>query len=285
MADRPVVFGENLFSITQFPKHVITAEEEPAGFEAYRVADGRRSALDYATATTADSDWWVKVVCDRVRPADMVALDRGHNLAGKAVALQCSDDDAVWTDVVIVSALQAMPGGTLDAPLVPSSGVWGCRTEEGAWLCRFPYRAAKYWRLLVTAMGAGLKPQIVGLQVGLSYSPDNLPRPASPDGDELVVEETLTAALWAGTGPPGYRRGGSIRVQLTDYFEYELARYQLQGVFGRRRPTWLIHDEGQADRAAQAVRPPGQLGLGAEQGWAYPSGAVAWVEHEPKPEG
>lgn len=275
--DRPVLFGENWFSQAQFPLHTITADEEPAGKEAFRCADGRRSSLDYATATTANDPWWLKAACDRTRAANMVALDRGHNLAGKQIKLEFSDDDfgtiQTAVDVVLPSVTAT---GSLDDAL-------GVRTEEGAWLMRFPTRAAKACRLFVPAMGVGLKPQIVGLWAGLSYSPAHLYRPSAPDTDFLIVEETILSTGWVGRGKPGYRRQGTISLRMQDWFEYELARYHLQFVFGRSRPTWIIHDEDQADRAVLADRPGNtELGLVRERGsnWSYPQGQIAWVERE-----
>lgn len=277
--DRPVLFGDNLFSVAQYPLHVVSADEEPAGHEAFRAADGRRSAQDYAGATTANDPWWIKAVCNRLRGANMVAIDRGSNLFGKQVQLQCSDDDfATSIQTILDVVLPAIPAtGSVDDAL-------GVRTEEGAWLARFPNRSAMAWRLNVPAMGVGLRPQVVGLWVGLSYSPAHLFRPSSPDADFMLVEESTLPSGWVGRSKVANRRQGTIQLRMQDWFEYELSRYHLHAVFGRARPTWIIHDEDQADRAVLADRAGNsELGLVREKGsnWSYPQGSIGWLEREP----
>src|SRR5574342_985447 len=89
---RPVLLADDLFNTRLYTGHVVTANEEPAGYEAYRAQDGRRSELDYAAAATANSDWWLRSVCDRVRAFDYMAIDWNTNLLGRAIKLQCTFD-------------------------------------------------------------------------------------------------------------------------------------------------------------------------------------------------
>jgi hypothetical protein len=281
--DRPVLLADNFFDVGQYPLHVVSADEEPVGFEAALVGDGRRYGADYATATTANDPWWIRSACDRIRSFNMWGLDRGHNLAGKTVKPQISDIgdavDANWTDLI--------PGGVI-IPSVTGTGslddTYGVLTQEGAWLWRHAARSANYVRLYVPALGVGLKPKVVGLWCGLSYSPTHLYRPSNPDQDFFMVEEAVTPTGARGRGRPGRYRQGTIRLKMADYHEYELARYHVQFLFGGGRPTWLVHDEDQADRAVLAERPGnGVLGLAREAGsnWSYPQGDVEWVEREP----
>jgi len=84
-------FGvENVFSVRQFPKHVLTADQEDTGREAFRVADGRRSKLDFWAATTPNAEHSVQA--DGAAAAAILVryfgLDRGHNLDGKNVKLE-----------------------------------------------------------------------------------------------------------------------------------------------------------------------------------------------------
>src|SRR6185503_7462240 len=97
----PVLLAENFFNVVQFPSHVIVAEEELAGHEALMVGNGRRHNLNYWTATTNNSDTWIKVTCDRIRAANCIVIDRGHNLAGKTIRLECSNDDFTTTETPI----------------------------------------------------------------------------------------------------------------------------------------------------------------------------------------
>lgn len=274
--DRPVFFGDNLFSIAQYPNHVISASEEPVGHEAALVANGRRWANDYATATTANNPWYLQSVFDRLRGFNMMAIDKGSNLFGARVQLLLSDDGFVNPPQTVLDlTIPAQTGtGSLD-------DAYGVRTEDGPWLIRFPFRAGSAIRVNVPAMGVGLKPQVVGCWVGLAYSPAHLYRPTDPDNDLFIVEETVLPSGARSRGRSAYPRQGAIRLKMADWFEYETARYHLHYVFGRSRPTWIIHDEDQADRALLADRAGNtELGLAREAGanWIYPQGSVQYVE-------
>lgn len=270
----PVVLVENHLSVVQFPLHTLVGNEEASGREAFRVADGRRSALDFWTTNTTNAEATLTWTMDRVRAWNMVALDRGHNLAGVRVIHEASDDNFATTQTVFDITLPSAtaPGSPDDAR--------GVRTEEGAWLKRFPTRTAKYGRLRIPAMGSGLKPQVVGVWSGLAYVPPELGLPHVPDQDEFTVEEMLAPSGWRGRNLPAVVRAGTIGLKLTSQFEYELARYHLQGHFGRGRPMWIIHDDVQADRAVLAIRPQGRLGFARDPGWFYPNAAIEWLEHE-----
>jgi hypothetical protein len=105
--------------------------------------------------------------------------------------------------VVSITLPAASAPGSLDDTL-------GVRTEEGAWVKRFSLRAAKYWRWYVPAMGVGLKPQVVGLYLGLAFAPNYFNRPLDDDGDVLVVTESQSELGWIGRGPQGRQRQGVI---------------------------------------------------------------------------
>ena len=275
-----VFLADNLLNGRIYPLHSITAEEEPAGFEAWRVASGRREGTSYATASTANSDWWLKVVCDRLRAANVLVLDRGHNLDGKAVKLQWSPDNTVWLDIINLTALPSAPGGTLDA-IYGTAGVWGAVTDEGAWIVRFPVTAAVYWRLLIPAMGAGLTPQIPGLWLGRAYETTALTRPIAEGGHQLVGEMAESAAGWLGFDRRTPRREGTFELELPDVFEYELLRLHLEGLYGHGRPMWIVWDDEQADDALLAILPPGRIGARREPRWFYHKCTVPYIEHEP----
>ena len=274
----PAFLVDNFFIITQYASHVVTAEEEPAGFEAFRAADGRRSSLDYATATTANSDWWLKVDCGVARSATCVALDRGHNLFGKTVRVQWSTDDfAVSVNDLVNGVLPTAVG--VDASLDAALGV---HTEEDAWLKRFASQSARYWRIFVPAMGAGLKPQVVGLWVGLTYEPGFVNFPVQEDQDELVVAQTESEAGWLGRGFATPRRTGTIHLKLTTTAAYDTARTHLQKNFGKGRPMWFVPDDAKTERAVLTIRPREPLGFTRDLGWFYPQASIAWQEHEPE---
>lgn len=267
---------ENLLSVAQFPSHVVAAEEAASGYEAFRVANGRRSGQDYWTPTTSNSDTWLKVTCDQVRAADFVALDRGHNLAGYTVRIDVSDDDFTTYQTAFSGVLPAATApGSLDDAL-------GVRTEEGAWLKRFDLRSGKYWRLFVPAMGSSLKPQVVGLWLGKSWElARGLTLPVVPRGADIVAELIESAAGWQGRGRATPRQAGTLSYRCASEIEGELAEYHLDGQFGLYRPAWLVHDTRRADRARLVIRTQERLGGQYGEDWtdklAY---QVAYVEHE-----
>ncbi|HEX6940890.1 MAG TPA: hypothetical protein VF158_15845, partial [Longimicrobiales bacterium] len=180
MTPRTRILAENLFSPAAYPGHVVTASEEPAGTEAFRAGTGRRHALTNRwTPSTANVEHWIQVTADQVRAADMIAIDRGHNLAGVALQLQISDDDfATWETVLSFAIPSTAAGGaqSLDD---------GALTEEGAYLRRFDLAAASQWRLVIPPMGAGLRPQIVGLYLGLSLELPPLRMPWAEEETDL----------------------------------------------------------------------------------------------------
>lgn len=273
----PVLLAENFLNIRQFASHAIAANEEATGHQVFRVADGRRSGLDYWTPVTANAQATITVQCDRTRVADCFVLDRGHNLAGKEVILECSDDAAFGTGNVQTCFDVFLPSSSATGDIDDALGV---RTDEGAWIKRFSARSALYWRIRIPAMGASLKPQIVGAWVGQSYSPGFLKYPHEPDVDELRVLESETEGGARGSNTPINPRSGSLQVRLTTLLDYEVGRYHLQFLFGARKPTWLVHDEERAERALLAIRVPGRAGLGQTSDYFYPNGNIPWIEYE-----
>ncbi len=265
---QPIFLVENLFSTAQFSQHTVQANEEPTGTEAWRVATGRRSGLDMWTPTTLNADAYLEVQCDRVRGFDMIALDRDHNLEGVTVQLRGSNQSAFTAYETILSI--TLPSTSAPASITDALGVV---TEEGAWVKRFDFRAYRYVRFFVGAMGAGLKPEIVGLWLGLSYRPRPFDFPWTDEADEIVTDEDPVTNV---------RRVGTQGIRLETDAEYELARYHLQSHFGYRRPTWLCPDETRGDRTMLVRRAPASpLRFEYDGQWLWRRGVLQWVEHEP----
>ncbi len=274
---RPIFLVENFYSKLQFPDHTISAEEEATDNEAFRVANGRRSARDKWAPTTLNSASYVDAACDRIRAADCIALDRGHNLAGYDIELRGSNQAAFTTYESVLDL--TLPTYTAPGDIDDALGV---RTEEGAWIKRFDMRAYKYWRLYVDAMGAGLKPNVVGLWLGLSFSPQYLDMPWNEDGADLVVKQAASESGWLGRGVANKVRSGTITLALSSFQEYDTkARYHLQGLYGEGFPMWIVFDEAQADRAVLAELPAGGLHFDLAGGThGYRVGQIAWRERE-----
>lgn len=274
---KPIFCSENFFNTVQFTGHTVSASEEPTGNEAFRVGTARRSSRNYATATTANTAWWVKARCDRVRLADFLALDRGHNLDGKQVILQGSNDNFVTKENIVTATLPSSVYAPSDLRILP-----GTKTEEGAWLFRFDTRAYRDWRLYVPAMGAGLRPRIVGLYVGLSWEPTFLQAlPFSFGGRQLSYTEVESDTAWVGASRAAQRFETTIALQLESWQEYDLARLHVETQIWRHRPTWYVADQARAERAWLARAPRGTYRFEQAKGWGFMQTSFPLVEHEP----
>lgn len=423
----PLLLVENLFSRTQFPLHTVSANEEATNHEAFRVADGRRSPLDYWTPTTANNQAYVYVTSNQITndngfesgtghagtenasmaqdatqhhsgtkslkvtttnvsgsgvyfrsaaastaaypvsagktyafsvwaigptavgktltlrvlwydaaginisvstntnfsltaswvqqnytltaPAtavlatpdvvtdsvegifdfflddvsfgrsftpDTIFLDRGHNLAGVAsVKYQSSNEGTSWTDVQTVT-ISSVASTDLTATN-------GASTEEGAWGKTFTGTAGTWHRLLVPAMGTGLRPVVVGLTLGTAYQPSFFYNPFNEDRKSLGGNSTVSEWGWHGNGPRPRIRQGELNLKLADATDYTNARYHLDQLYAAGRPMWTCFDRTQADRTFLSRFPDnGVLDLGFGRDWFPRSGSVPYEEWEPK---
>jgi hypothetical protein len=263
---------DNLFdSVEQYPAHTVTAEEEPAGLEASRFAAGRRD--QHASATTANSDWWIKSAFDRVRAFDFVCL-WDHNLLGETVRIEASDDDFTTTQAIFDGVLPTTPGtGDVDDAL-------GVLCEDGLmWLKRFPTRTAVAVRIYSVAMGAGLKPLVNGL-LGLSVSFDR-DMGELVDANDLLATTERNEAGYVGMGRRTVFPSGAVPIHHATLDAYEQFRYHLKR-YGASAPAVLIFDEAQAEQALMVQRPDQRLGFRRDRSYFYPFGALPYQVHEPR---
>jgi hypothetical protein len=273
----PLWCVDNLFNEFIYTGHTVTANEEATGFDAWKVATGRRSADDFWKPTTANNDAWVEVACDRTRAADFIAIDRGHNLAGQTVALQISDNDFTDTEDVfsITFPSSYFPGSDITATN-------GARTEEGAWVKTFDLRAAKYWRLHITA-AATYTPNVVGLWVGKKWSPgEYMARPWDDGAVEVSYAAPRTPAGWVGAGELAEVRVGDWTVRVPSYFAEDAARRFAQ-TYQRRRPAWYVPNPDQAERAVLTTIPPnGRITLPYGDDWGFRTLRAPFMELGPR---
>lgn len=268
---------ESVYSTVQFPGHVITANEEAGGHHAARVGRGVRSSQNYWAPTTANAEAWIQATFDRLRAFDFIAIDR-HNLGGHTVKLRVSSDGFSTYEEIFSAVVPSSTSGGAE------SLAYGAVTFDGAYLRRFDVRAGTAVRLVVSAMGADLRPRIPGLYVGLSWQPSSFfDRPLAPNAGETLVQPFETPHGWMGSGQTNRRRSGELTLRLGDFFEYDLAAYHIEGHFARNRPMWVIHDDEQAQESWLAVpRPGSRIGFAYERDWAYPKAvSLQLIEHEP----
>jgi hypothetical protein len=224
----------------------------------------------------------VQSVFDRQRAFNFIALDRGHNVAGKEVYFLATSDatDFSGTYETVLSAL------TLPSVCTPYGHIdnhSGVRTEEGAWVKRFPLRVAKAVRFQVSAMGAGLKPEIVGLWVGLAVELRSR-WPFEDDGSELVTVRMESESGWIGRGRRTRRRRGEIITKLQTHEQYdELIRYPIASLFADGVPMWIVPDLTQAEKAVLAIHSGDVFTMPETEGALYRGDTpIAWAEYCPR---
>ena len=155
---------------------------------------------------------------------------------------------------------------------------FGCVSEEGAWLKRFPKVSAPYWRVKIPALGATIKPKVIGMHLSSSFTFECW-RPTGPDALETGGDTAESDAGWQAVAPPWTRRADVIRIQLTSVFQYEQARTAFRH-WHLRRPVWYVPDEDNARNAMCIAKPPSLQGFHREAGW-YPERAdIPYIEHE-----
>lgn len=253
MAEQMFFMADNLYSQRLYPNHTISANEEPTGFEATQVANCRRSSIYRWQASTANADAHLTVRCDQLRSANCLIIDRGHNLAGETVALRGSSDNFSTYRSIFSVTIPSVPGGafTNGVPLV---------TDEGAVIIPFAADAHHDWRVFISAMGAGLVPQIVGLWLGFAFIPATTARLSYlPHDDETFTatfEETASPYGWVGESEGANPRTGILKLKhhANDGFE-DIVRWQIMGQWAKARyRAWLIMRRTDAPHRAMLVR-------------------------------
>ena len=273
---RPLFAPENFFNRVQFPLHTVSATEEPTGNEAFRVGTGRRSALNFATSTSANALWSLKVACNKLRAADFIAIDRGFNLT--SWELQGSNDDFTTYETILSVTMPTVTVAPSNLNTAP-----GVLTEEGAWLRRFPTRVYRYWRIYVPAMGTGLRPQITGAYLGLSWEPEFLQAlPFTYGARNLIYTESESDTAWVGSSRPAQRYETDIVLKMESWDEYDLARRHIEQGTWRKRHTWYVPNQARAERSWLGVAPPGKYRFEKAKGWGFPVARFPLVEYEPK---
>lgn len=249
--------SDNLFDPTIYQDHVLSAEEEASGNEVERISDGRRSARDRWEPTTANSSTYVEVACDVTRSADLLVIDREHNLSGVGIELLGSDDDfgTAGTSVFDVTV-----PSTVTEPDALSGGP--VRTLEGAVLISFTSASYESWRLVIDAMGAGLVPKISGLWLGTSFVPSTGPLLAGYDDEagDLSIPSVVTDSLWAGSGRIARQKTPSLSHRLADETEWNTIRPWVE-LYHQGHLMWVIQDEARAERSILSRHPGGSYSV------------------------
>jgi len=276
---RPLFLVENFASGRQFSSHVLSASSTEAGLDVRFVGTGRRQRdLNRWAPSTLNADAYVQITFDRVRMFSHIGIDRDHNLGGHTVAVRVSNDG--FTSYT-TAASATMPSSVF--PYSRLSDGLPIRTEEGAILWSTGQHSAKAVRIHIPAMGAGLKPEIVGIHIGLGWEPEHaLQKPYSHGKIRLVYDVERSPEAWAAAGTIGKLRVGQPSL-LLEPLEYADARYHIEELFLSRKPMWLAVDQDEAEKARYVVAPPGDAGFEKRTGpWSGWVGEFSYEESEPR---
>jgi hypothetical protein len=278
MAEQLLIAVQNFFSDLQYPGHTISADQEPAGYEAWRVGTARRHLLNRWQATTANADHYLKVDCGSgvTRGATFVAIDRKSNHVGKRFVLESSPDNSAWTGVFDCT----VPSSASGTP----AGANGCLTDEGAWLKTFTVATARYFRLTSKAMGAGVVPQLTGVWLGQAYQPtdDVLYYPLDDDRYDLAFEALTSPYGWAGRSRVARVRTGTVSIKLMGTSDEAQLRADIMGLYARGFPAWICWKKTDRPTAALLGRvPAGSLALARIDAWPFRTLDLPFVEEQP----
>ena len=279
---KPILLAKNYFNALAYPDNTVSANEETAGAPASRVGRGSRDPANFWTPTTLNAVAWVQVQNDSARTADVIVIDRVHNLGGEGVTLKRSTTGAFAGEETTVFSATIPTTESSDADIDAANGVL---TPEGAWLKRFTGVSDVYWRVEISAMGAGLKPEIGGLYLGEAWSLAQFEDlPFNDETYEVQFPERTLSSLWIGAGEPRSRRVLEMNLRLQSDAEYTEYRDNILTHYRKRRPMWVVHDpDNNAERGALfVVASGGRVGFMETREWHKRSGIIMGVEHEPK---
>jgi hypothetical protein len=253
----PLFLLDNLFdTVQQYPNGTVTADSYRTGHEPFRVASYRRERSSLQYPASAANHWLaVDLGLGAARDVDYLFLDRGHNLWGRTVFVQWSNDGTSWNTL---RTCYIPSIGTLGGDPTSSTGTV---TEEGAWwgLLTGVGTGQRYWRLLfpdtfapvVTGVMLGKRLQLLGFTAG--FDEDAAGRTADTVNSPAGYRATSTTYSW---------RTLSLTLSLLGVAEYDAGIRALRAsMFTHNQPAVVVMDYG--------TRP--------ERGWMYQYDGTAWT--------
>ena len=256
MAATPLLLVDNLLdTVVLYPGATLSASSELAGREAFRLADYRRERTWWQTATTATNhNVSVDAGAGNTRNADALWIDRGHNLAGKTIKVDHSDNGLSWTTLrtLTVPATSTVGGD-------PTTTTFAA-TEEGALYALFAAAGAahRYWRVLVVENWQPIVPgAILGQRVQLvGYS-----RTYDEDQGERTEVYEMSRAGYRGTDRTYHWRRAVLDLGTIGAADYDAqVRVLRRQLFELNQPCVLVM----------------QYDTKPERGWLYQYDGTAW---------
>lgn len=279
MSNGPLLLSDSVFSRRIYPGHTLSASSTSTDKSVeYLWAMRRIRDLTGWFATDLNTDAWVESVLDQPRAFDTLFVDREHNLDGESLSVSISDDDFATSETIDTQTVPSSPSPVsqlLDGDIV--------RTDEGALLWYLGLHVAWEVRVEIAAMGTGLRPEIAGLMLGLSYQPD-VPALKPFDFGRSNLTHTVSRSPRGqdATGEPGSHRAIDLHLRMESWFEYAEALYPIEELFGQRRPTVIVPSMARAETAFLARAEPGRHGFQVPEGKFYPEVHILADEMEPR---
>lgn len=248
MANAPLILASNAFENTILnPTYVVSnmSADDTAGREVFRVADNLRDMTSWTPQAT-NASRTLLVDTQSVVAANMIVLDRGHNLNGVTVtvAAYAYSGGSYIQAAAITPTIPTSPGGL---PTDPN----GCLTADGVWWKTFSIASNRAWGLTIPALGSGIAPVVTGLYLGQSYRfPAYLNTPFADDYRTDV--KALTTKLSRGGVRVLSRRLNFRKVRLNvdlESTDYPASDAQVRPLLRYGQPWWLCLDDSDATNA------------------------------------
>ena len=251
---QPLFLAENFYSVAQFPSHTIAANQTTApGQEAFRVGTARRSILNGCRNEDPSLQLILDVAGSRLRSADVLVIDRNADVSGRTIFLEAmaSNDGDFHTIFSAPVPSEVVLGSSLN-----DSAHW-IRTNEGAFILKFPEEANFTWRVAVSVVSND-SGRLGGIYLGKSFSPTHGGR--MPFDDEETWADFGTVRRGVPDNDIRYGRTGTFGIMMSGEAEWNEARRQFRELFGKGHPMWIVPDSDMAERTWLGYNAPGSMG-------------------------
>ena len=273
---QPLFLAENFYNVSQFPAHtIVSAFATAPDQEAFRVGTARRSILNGTRNADPTNSLIVDVTADRIREADIIVFDRNSDIAGKTVTLDVSSEVGVFDTRVFVETMptDVVLGSSLNDP------AHMIRTNEGAWLLKFPAVAGLYWRVAVTPLASD-SGRLGGVYLGKSFSPTHGGR--LPFDDEETWLDFGVVRRGVPDNDVRFGRTGAFSMMMSGEAEWNEARRTFRELFGKGHPMWIAPDSDKAERTWFGYNAPGSVGAAFSERPQGRSVVIRADEYDPR---
>lgn len=276
---RPYFLVDNLLNQRIYPNHTLAVSSTAALKSVYSLASGRRNrTLSGWWASATNTDAHVTVTCDQVRGANLLWIDRDHNLDGETLAVRVSSDGFTTYEEV---GSQVVP-----SVAIPHSSLTGgqiIRTNEGALLWWLGDRFDYEYRIWIPAMGVGLRPELAGAMIGQAWAPDFPPIKPVSRSEPVLLRDVARSPQSQSVGSEfgSYAEAG-ITMKLSGLAEEAEAMFHMDLFLGNGKPMVVVPDSDRAEEARLVIASPGAgSGFRSAEGWGWPQLTVRYEEVEP----